>query len=380
MKDSFSFRRTYAVITKEFIHILRDWRSLTLAIAIPVMLLFLFGYALNMDLKNIPIGVIDHSNTPESRELLSLYDGSPYFNITQYYSKGEDIESAMKSREIRAGIVIQASFAKHINNGSPVHVLFIIDGSDANTGRLTMNYAQAVGMIYNRNIIAEKLSGTTAPHPGTVSPSPRAWYNQGMVSTFNIVPGITAIVMVVIASMLASVTVAKEWEMGTMEQLISTPVRRLEITLGKAVPLYIIGLADVLIATIMGMYIFKVPLRGEPAVVVLVASVFLTGVLFYGLLLSIALKKQVLANQIALISGFLPTLLLSGFVFTIANMPIPIQILTHFFPARYFISMLRSIYLKGVGLEMMAANFAFLSIYAVIMIILANKKLKLRLD
>lgn len=374
MAVDFSFRRLNAIIIKEFIHVMRDWRSLTLAIAIPVMLLLLFGYALNMDLKNIPTAVVDRSNSPESRELLAMFEGSPYFHIDRYFTDTADIEHAFKQRRIKAAIVIQSDFAKHINNGTYTHIQVSVDGSDANTGRLVMNYAQALGMIYNQKLTVLKGS---APGLNTV---PRSWYNQGLVSTYNLVPGITAIVMVVIASMLASVTVAKEWEMGTMEQLISTPVRKLELTLGKAIPLYIIGLTDVMIAAVMGMYIFEVPLRGEPALVILVASVFLTGVLFYGLVLSIVLKKQVIANQIAILSGFMPTLILSGFVFTIANMPLPIRVLTHIFPARYFISILRSVYLKGVGLDMIMLNFTFLTIYALVMIVLANSKLVLRLD
>jgi ABC-2 type transport system permease protein len=374
MSSVFSFRRLTAIIMKEFTHIIRDWRSLFLAIAIPVMLLILFGYALNMDLKNVSIGMYDQSMSKESKDFASLLDGSPYFHIVSYYRRDKDIEEAIKRREIKAAIVIDRDFGKHINNGTDVQIQLYIDGSDANTGRIILNYVNALGAIYNQKLSANSKS------VGMLNPVSRSWYNQGMTSTYNLVPGITAIVMVVIASMLASVTVAKEWEMGTMEQLISTPVTRFELALGKAIPLYIVGLADVIISTVLGIIIFEVPLRGLPALVILVASVFLTGVLFFGLLLSITLKNQVIANQIALISGFLPTLVLSGFIFTIANMPKPIQVLTHVFPARYFISMLKSIYLKGVGLEMMLANFAFLSIYAALMILLSVRKLKLRLD
>jgi len=374
MNNNFSFRRLNAIIVKEFIHIIRDWRSLTLAIAIPVMLLALFGYALNMDLKNIPIYVIDRSATPESRALTAMFDGSPYFSVRSYAVNERQIEDGIKSRKIKAGVVISSDFAKRLNNGTYNNILVIIDGSDANTGRLIMNYSAALGVIYNEKLAVKSAS------LGGLSIAPRAWYNQQMNSTYNLVPGITAIVMVVIASMLASVTVAKEWEMGTMEQLISTPVRKLEMTLGKAIPLYIVGLLDVLLATVMGMLIFKVPLRGDPLLLILVATIFLTGVLFFGLFLSIALKNQVLANQIALLSGFLPTLILSGFVFTIENMPVAIQVITHIFPARYFIAILRAIYLKGVGLDMVLYSFAFLSGYAVLMILLANKKLQLRLD
>lgn len=374
-------QRLKAVVVKEFIHILRDWRSLALAIAIPVLLLALFAYALNMDLKQVPTAVIDRSMSPQSRELISQFDGSSYFSIKESMQTLDEVQSAMRRRRILVALVIERDFARHIEQGQTAEVQVIVDGSDANTGRLALSYAQALGWLYSQQVLMERSQRLgNELRVGQVEGHMRAWYNQGLVSTYNIVPGIIAIVMVVIASMLASVTVAREWESGTMEQLISTPIRRLELTLGKAIPLYLIGVVDVLIAAGLGQWLFDVPLRGEPALILLVASVFLVGVLFYGLVLSIVLKKQVVANQLALITGFLPTLVLSGFVFTIANMPLPIRILTHIFPARYFIAMLRSIYLKGVGLEMMLFNFSLLSLYAALMVFIANRALKLRLN
>lgn len=372
----FSPRRLKAMVIKEFIHIFRDWRSLFLAIAIPVMLILLFGYALNTDLKNIPTAVADLSDTPQSRELVSLFDGSAYFNVSSRTSGYDDMQSLMRKKKALVGIIIKKDFAERILRGEPTEVQVLIDGSDANTGRMALNYVQALSAIYN-----VKLTAKAAQTDGVkISVLPRAWYNQSMVSTYMIVPGILAIVMAVIAAMLASVTVAREWETGTMEQLISTPVTRLELTFGKFIPLYCIGLADIIIAVWLGRLVFGVPMRGNPALLFFVATMFLTGVLFFGLLLSITMKKQVLANQIALVTGFLPTMILSGFVFTIANMPLPIQFLTYIFPARYFVAMLKSIYLKGVGIEIIYVNFLFLCVYTLIMIVAANRRLKLRLN
>lgn len=374
-------RRLGAMIRKEFIHIIRDWRSLFLAIAIPVMLILLFGYALNTDLKNIPTGIVDMSGTPESGDLVSLFDGSPYFKKAGYYESYDSLKKDMRMRKILVGIIIKKDFAQKLLRGETAQVQVLVDGSDANTGRQALNYVQALSLIYNQKIQAER--AMFAGHPGktvSVTAAPRAWYNQGLVSSYMIIPGILAIVMAVIASMLASVTVAREWENGTMEQLISTPIRRLELTLGKAVPLYCIGLADVALAVILGRIIFGVPLRGSPALLFFSATLFLTCVLFLGLMLSITLKKQVLANQIAIVTGFLPTMILSGFVFTISNMPKPIQVLTCIFPARYFISILKNIYMKGVGLEVIWVNLLILLVYTAFMFTLANKKLKMRLD
>ena len=209
---------------------------------------------------------------------------------------------------------------------------------------------------------------------------PRAWFNPELRSQNNIIPGILAIVMVVIAAMLTSVTIAKEWETGTMEQLISTPLRVPELLFGKVTPYFVIGVADVAIAVALGQWLFHVPLRGNPGLLFAMAAVFLTGALFFGLVLSINLKSQVLANQIALVASYLPTLILSGFVFAISSMPVPLQWLTYIVPARYFIKLLRGIYLKGVGLETMWLSALLLAVYAGIMIIVAHKRMKLKLE
>jgi len=375
---NFSMRRLTAVAAKEFLHIIRDWRSLFLAIAIPIMLLLLFGYALNMDIKNIPTAVIDRSDTPQSRELISMFDGSPYFQIKGYYNSYEKLYQDMRKRKILTAVIIGKDYAEKLHRGEKTAVQIVVDGSDANTGRLAMNYASAIGLIVNMNIIAE--SKVLAFDPVSLEVVPRAWYNQGLVSTYMIVPGIIAIVTVVISAMLASVIVAREWEMGTMEQLISTPIRRIEFTFGKIFPLFVVGLLDVGISSVLGKLIFNVPLRGNPGLIFFIASIFLIGVLFYGLMLSISLKTQVLANQIALLSSFLPTMMLSGFVFTIDNMPIAVRALTYIFPARYFISILKGIYLKGIGLEMMMFSFVLLAVYSIIMIFAANKRLKMSLE
>ena len=370
-------KRLIAVARKEFIHVMRDWRSLVLAIAIPMLLIALFGYALTMDLKHVPTAVWDQSRTAESRELLSLLDGSAYFSLDRYTDGYRDLSDLIDSGRVMVALVIPTDFAGRIRAGRPVAIQALVDGADANNATLTVGYLNAIGQIYNSRI--RVMAGRRQAMAGQISLAPRAWYNPEMESRNVIIPGIIALVMVVIAAMLTSVTVAREWETGTMEQLISTPIRVPELVLGKVTPYFVIGMLDVAIAVIMGRWIFDVPLRGSTGLLFLTASIFLTGALFLGLLLSIVLKSQVLANQIALFTGYLPTLMLSGFVFGIYNMPKAVQVITFIVPARYFIALLRGIFLKGIGLEILGLNAALLTIYATIMVVLCHRKMKLKL-
>jgi drug efflux transport system permease protein len=378
-KKLINLRRLLAVSRKETLHVIRDWRSLALAVAIPMILILLFGYALNLDLNNIPTVVWDQSGSPESRELLSLFTGSPYFSVTDSFDNYRDIQAALNSSRAMVAIIIPWDFAEKVNANKPVKVQVIADGSDANSARLALAYTNGIGKIYSMKVSSAAATfsgGNAAP----VRLEQRAWYNTDLKSQHTIIPGIIAVVMMVIAAMLTSVTVAREWEMGTMEQLISTPIRAPELVLGKVVPYFVIGMLDVAIAVITGQLLFGVPLRGNTGLMFAISAIFLAGALFLGLLLSIVLKKQVIANQAALLAGYLPTLLLSGFVFAIYNMPQPIQWITYIVPARYFIVLMRGIFLKGIGLEIMWLDALLLLIFAAVMVILANKKMKLKLE
>lgn len=374
-------RRLRAVARKEFIHVIRDWRSLFMAVAIPAVLILLFGYALDMDLKNVPTVVWDRSDSPESRELLSRFHGSPYFSIINMYDRYGPIEDDLMNGRAVVAVVIPRDFADKLQAGEKTAVQVLLDGSDANTAGLALGYVNGLSMMYNINLGAElaESRGMGALQP-PVNMKPRTWYNQSMKSRNNLIPGIIAIVLMVIAAMLTSVTVAREWETGTMEQLISTPVRPAELVFGKVVPYFVIGMADTALAVILSQVLFDMPLRGSPGLLFAMAALFLTGALFFGLTLSIVLKTQVLANQIALLAGYMPSLLLSGFVFAIDNMPTAIQYITYIVPARYFVALLQGIYLKGVGLEILWLNAVLLGVYALLMIVRANKSMKTKLE
>jgi len=373
--------RLSAIARKETLHVLRDWRSLGLALAIPVLLILLFGYALELDVDEVPTVVWDQSRTPQSRELVAAFEGSPYFLLRGYHDGYRSLEREVDSGRAMIALVIPADFAAQVSSGRPVDVQLLVDGSDANTARLALGYATALGTIYNQRLSVRRIEqaglGSSAPPLAVAS---RTWYNPELRSTNSTVPGVIAIVMMVIAALLTSVTVAKEWELGTMEQLISTPLRGSELILGKLAPYLAIGFLDVLVAVAMAQWVFAVPLRGNPGLLFGMAAVFLIGALCMGLTIGIIVKQQVLAIQIALLSTFLPALLLSGFMFAIRNMPQFIQLITYLVPARYFIALLRGIYLKGIGLEIMWLSAAVLVGWALIVLVVAHKRLKLRLD
>jgi len=375
-----SLRRLLAVSRKEWIHILRDWRSLTLAIAIPILLILLYGYALTLDVKNVPVQVWDRSKTPASRLFLSQLEGSPYFVLVGFCDNYTDIQQALEEGSAMIGLVLPADFADRLPSPSPQPIQVLIDGSDANTARLVLNYMELIALEFGRTVISANTRVDRSRMPSPIELKPRVWYNEEMKSQNAILPGIIAIVLMVIAAMLTSVTIAREWETGTMEQLISTPIRVPELIFGKILPYMAIGIIDVAIAVGMSIWVFGVPFRGNPALLFLMAAIFLTGALFLGMTLSIVLKSQVLANQLAIAIGFLPTLMLSGFVFAIWNMPRPLQWLTMLLPGRYFISILRGIVLKGVGWEVLWIEAAFLLVYAACFIAVAHRKLKLELE
>jgi ABC-2 type transport system permease protein len=376
-----NIRRLAAVARKETLHLVRDWRSLTLALAIPLLLILLYGYALTLDLRNVPTVVWDQSRSPESRELLSLYHSSPYFSVRGYHDSYAELQQALDGGRAMVALVIPADFAAKVLVNKPVKIQILGDGSDANTSRLAMNYAATIATIYARTVASIHLrQNGRGELEQPVLLVQRSWYNPGLRSQNVLIPGIIALVMIVIAALLTSTTIAKEWETGTMEQLVSTPLRGPELIFGKIIPYFCIGMIDVTLAVIMGKWIFQVPIVGNTALLFLMSSLFLIGALFFGMLLSIKLKSQVLANQLAIITGFLPTLLLSGFVFAIENMPLPLQFLTYIVPARYFIAIMRGIYLKGIGLEILWLNALFLFIYGTIMMIAANRKFSFKLE
>lgn len=375
-----NLRRVGAVARKEFLHVSRDWRSLLMAVATPVMLLMLFGYALTLDVDRVPLAVWDQSDTERSRAFISRFDGSRYFSLRMYARSYGELERAIDRGQVMMGLVVPRDFAQRIDAGRETPVQLLVDGSDSNTATIAIGYAEVIAQIYALDVMVEqnaRQGGRPLQIPLDIRS--RVWFNEDLESRNYIIPGLIAVIMMVIAAMLTSLTVAREWERGTMEQLISTPVKPGELILGKLIPYFLIGMCDVVLAVLMGEFVFHVPLRGNVALLFGMSSIFLAGALSMGMLVSIATKSQLLSSQVAVVATFLPAFLLSGFIFTIANMPRAIQMVTYIVPARYFVTILKGVYLKGVGLEILGGQALLLAAYAAIMMTLARVKFRKKL-
>ena len=372
--------RVWAIARKEFTHIIRDPRSLGMAIAIPMLLLVLFGSALTLDVDNVPLAIWDQSESPASRELVSQFAASRYFSIRAQMRNYPQIERAIDVRAALMALIIPTDFARRVASGREAPVQAIVDGSDSNTATVAIGYAETVVRGYSQAVALREMQRTAGRSvSGAIDFEPRVWFNADMQSKNYIIPGLIAVVMSVIAALLTSLTVAREWETGTMEQLISTPVKGSEIVLGKLLPYFGLGMLDVLLAVVMGEFLFHVPLRGSVALLFAMAAIFLAGALSLGMVISIVTRSQLLASQLAMVLTFLPSFLLSGFVYAIGNMPVPIQLATRLIPARYFVTLLKGIYLKGVGLEILAVEAGLLTLFGAVMVILAIAKFKKRL-
>lgn len=371
-----NIRRVKALAVKEFIQIARDPRSLGLAIALPIFLLFIFGYALTLDVNNVPMAVWNQDKSQVSTDFIRDFKDSRYFNIIRYADNYSQIEEYIDSGDIMMALVIHKDFSDDIRAGRKARVQLIVDGSDSNTATISMGYVNSVVSEYDLDLMNDKLSSIGVKVVQPVDVRPRVWFNADLKSRNFIIPGLIAIILTVISALITSLTVAKEWERGTMEQLISTPVRSEEIIMGKFLPYFAIGFLDLLISLAVGQFVFAVPFRGSLILLFAFSGLFLTGTLMLGIMVSVVMKSQLLASQVAVIITFIPAFILSGFMYPIANMPPVIQAITYIVPARYFITILKGIYLKGVGIEVLWSQGLFLFLYAGIMMLRANRNFK----
>ena len=348
MTARLSAGRLWAMARKEWLHIRRDSRSLAMAFAVPAAMVILFGYVITFDVRDIRMAVLDQSNTTQSRDLVDAFRSSGYFRVARQLTSDDQISPLLVRGTVRLVLVIPPDFARHLAAAEPAPVQALLDGGDANTASIAINYAQAIVTSYSATAV---LKGVPLPVP--IAVDSRVWYNEDLKSSSMIVPGLMAAIMMILSALLTSLTIAREWERGTMEQLAATPVHRLEVILGKLLPYLGIGAVDIVLVAVVGGVVFAVPFRGSPVLLMVTGMLFLVGAQGLGMFISASAKSQFLATQLAMIVTFLPAMLLSGLMFDISSMPKVLQIISLVVPARYFIAATRGIFLKGVGLEVL---------------------------
>jgi ABC-2 type transport system permease protein len=319
-----------------------------MAFGLPVLLLIFFGFAISWDVEDLGLAVLDQDGSRSSRELVEAFRSSGYFSVEEYLDSERQIRPALVQGRVRGVVVIPSGFGSRLVSGRNSPIQFMLDGADANTATIAQNYVDAIVAGFSSRATGGAGLDPRAP---PIRAESRVWYNPTLESKNMIVPALIAVIMSIIAAMLTALTIAREWERGTMEQLASTPVHRLEVVLGKLIPYVLIGMVDVAVTIVAGLLIFQAPLRGSVLLLAVLTLLFLAGALGLGLFISAAVRSQVLATQIALVATYLPAVLLSGFLFDIGGMPTVLRGVTYLVPARYFVTVTRGIFLKGVGLE-----------------------------
>jgi ABC-2 type transport system permease protein len=366
--------RLLAMARKEAIQLRRDRRSMIMAFVLPVFLLLFFGYAISWDVREIKLAVINEDGGQRSRQLIEALEGSTFFTVDEYLTSRSQIDDRLSTGGVSGVVVIPPDFTERLAARQRAPVQLLLDGADANTATIALNYADAITARYSQSVV---LSGQRMTVPA--STEPRIWYNPTLASRNMIVPGLIAVIMSIIAAMLTSLTIAREWERGTMEQLAATPVSRAEVVFGKLLPYLAIGLFDVAVTVIAGITIFDVPFRGNVLLLAGMTLLFLAGALGLGMFISAVLKSQVLATQIAMVATYLPALLLSGFLFDIGAMPKVLRAITYIVPARYYVTVTRGVLLKGVGIEVLWVQGLFMVMFAAVGLTLATVAFRKRI-
>ncbi len=344
--------RTWAIARKEFLHIYRDWRSLGLVILMPALLMLLFGYAITLDVKKVSMAVLDQDQSQESLSFIHRFSASPYFGFLIFVKNEKEVKRLIDEGAVKMGLILPLDFSRTIKVGGKVPVQVLLDGTDSNTANIILNYVQAITQQYTQEqtlLKVERMGQKRLTFP--VEGRTRVWFNEELESKNYFIPGLVAVIMSIIGVLLTGQVIVREWEKGTMELLISTPVRKGELIIGKLFPYFFLGLFDLSLAILMGKWVFQIPLRGSITLLFLLSSIYILVALSLGLTISTVAKSQLLANQMAMVIGFLPTFLLSGFTFAITNMPIWLQMITYGIAPRYYVTILKEIFLKGSDLS-----------------------------
>jgi ABC-2 type transport system permease protein len=366
--------KTLAVARKEMRQIGRDRRTLLILLFVPAFFLLVYGYALNFDIRNVRIAVQDNDRSTASREVISSFVNSGYFDLYGEVMNDKEISRVLDRNDVRAVLVIPARFGSDVAAGHPTSVQFIVNGDNANTATTVVGYAR--GLLSATSARYEMQARLGSPRGPLVNVEPRVFYNPELRSTLFLVPGLIAYIAMLTAVVSTALSIVREKEVGTMEQVRMSPIGPVPYILGKTIPYFVVSLISAMSIVVAAMVLFDMPMRGSWVVLLGVVSLFLVGALGFGLLISSIADTQQVAFQLALLTSFLPTLMLSGFIFPISSMPEFLQLVTHVVPARYFLVALRGIVLKGVGPQVFWSELVALGIFAVVILGLASLRLR----
>lgn len=373
-------RRVKGLVHKETLQIRRDPSSYLIAGALPLLLLFIFGFGVSLDLRRVPIAIVIEQTTPEAESLLASFRNSRYFEVALALDRRE-VEDRLVAGRVKGVVVLAADFANRLGRSEMAPVQILVDGTDPNTAGLVANYAQGVwsNWLAQEGIEQSNLMAGRNLVPA-ISVEPRFWFNPEVRSQDFLIPGSVAIIMTLIGTLLTALVIAREWERGTIEALMATPVGVSEFLLGKLIPYFMLGMTAMILAAAAAVFVFHVPFRGSIAALLIVSATFLATMLSLGLLISTLAKNQFIASQAALIAGFLPAFELSGFIFEIDSMPWPIRWLSSILPPRYFVSSLQTLFLAGDVKEVLVPNTLILACGALVLFTLLVRATRMRLE
>ncbi|MCP3103910.1 ABC transporter permease [Myxococcus sp. K15C18031901] len=374
-RGSATLGRILAMAGKEVLHIRRDIRTLYLALAMPVLMLVLFGFGISFDVDHLELAVVDQDRTDLSRALVRQVTASGEFVAIEDGTSPEAALQQLRRGHAAGVLLLPHGFAEDVQRGT-AQVQLLVDGADGNTATQALAKAQALVEVASRQLLGAGAPVQAPPLEVRV----RTLFNPDARSAMFLVPGLAAYLLAIVAVIITALTVAREWERGSMEQLFATPVGRLEIVVGKLLPYLGIGVLQVLLVLTVGAWVFDVPVRGSLVALGLGALLFLVGMLGQGLLISVVTRNQMVATQVATISSVLPSMLLSGFIFPIENLPLPLKVISTVIPARYFVSTLRGVLLRGNGLDVLWPQLLALALFAVFVLVLATRRFQRRLD
>ena len=371
-----------AIARKEFIQIRRDKATIYMVLIFPVMMLVLYGFGIRYDVKSVPMTVFNQDGSPDSRQYIERFAHSPYFAIQRYVDNYRDLQHDIDRGKSRVGLVIPVEFIRRLGSHREAVVQVIVDGADNNTATIAMNYVSQITRSYSSFLMVQQMEAllrqTQLPIPA-IDVEPRIWFNPNLESVQFIVPGIIAVIMMIVGTLLTAVTIVKEKEQGTIEQIVSSPIGRYELMVGKVLPYAILAYLDFLLIVGASYFLFGVAIKGSLLLLLITAFFYLIGVLGLGILVSTSTETQMAAMMTAILTSMLPSILLSGFIFPIRQMPRVLQILTAVVPARYFIEILRDIYLKGLGFEYFWKEALYVLLFGLVTLILAARRFQKRL-